>query len=116
MVLMPGPLLATSGILVLLKLVVSGLAVAVSGTVASRVVPASGLVVVVLLWYKSCAEGELELILPAYSVFYQAVVPSTQEKGAGYSSRLFPFISRSLTSDLLHRLHSVLTDGFSAQE
>lgn len=116
MVLMPGPLLATSGILVLLKLVVSGLAVAVSGTVASRVVPASGLVVVVLLWYKSCAEGELELILPAYSVFYQAVVPSTQEKVAGYSSRLFPFISRSLTSDLLHRLHSVLTDGFSAQE
>jgi len=50
MALMLGPLLATSGILVLLKLVVSGLTVAVSGTDASRVVPASGLAVVLLLW------------------------------------------------------------------
>ena len=48
-VLMLGPVLATSGILVLLKLVVSGLMVAVSGTVTSRVVPGSGLAVVVVL-------------------------------------------------------------------
>lgn len=110
MALMLGPLLATSGILVLLKLVVSGLTVAVSGTVASRVVPASGLAVVVLLWYKSRAEGELEFILPALSVFYQAAVPSTQETGASYSTREFPLVSRTLTCDLPH---SLISDGFS---
>ena len=93
---MLGPLLATSGILVLLKLVVSGLTVAVSGTVASRVVPASGLAVVVLLWCKSCAEGELELILPALSAFYQAVVPSTQETGASQLQQQFLLVSRTL--------------------
>lgn len=49
MVLMPGPVLATSGILVLLKLVVSGLMVAVCGTVTSRAVPEPGLAVVGVL-------------------------------------------------------------------
>ena len=48
-VLMPGPVLPTSGILVLLKLVVSGLMVAGSRTVTSRAVPGSGLGVVVVL-------------------------------------------------------------------
>lgn len=42
MVLMPGPVLATSGILVLLKVVVSGLMVGVCGTVTPRAVPGSG--------------------------------------------------------------------------
>lgn len=52
MVPMPGLWVATSGILVLLKLLLSGVIVAVFGPAPSTAVPWSGSEVVALLWYK----------------------------------------------------------------